>query len=112
VDRIRIFTHLRSWMIEMYQMCPGIAPSLTIKDPWTKNTEKEVSEDIRTKPNTIVIEAVAWIIKYLVMLLLGDLMENKIDKNKIVLISIINHIFRSELLDKAVVTEKISKEYM
>jgi len=99
-------------MIEMYQMCPGIAPSLTIKDPWTKNTEKEVSEDIKTKPNTIVIEAVAWIIKYLVMLLLGDLIENKIDKNKIVLISIINHIFRSELLDKAVVTEKISKEYM
>ena len=99
-------------MIEMYQTCPGIAPSLTIKDPWTKNTEKEVSEDIKTKPNTIVIEAVAWIIKYLVMLLLGDLIENKIDKNKIVLISIINHIFRSELLDKAVVTEKISKEYM
>jgi len=50
--------------------------------------------------------------KYLVMLLLGDLIENKIDKNKTVLISIINHIFKSELLDKAVVTEKISKEYM
>jgi len=96
----------------MYQMCPGMAPSLTTKDPCTKKSEKELSEDIKTNPNTIVIEAVAWIMKYLVMLLLGDLIENKIDKNKTVLISIINHIFKSELLDKAVVTEKISKEYM
>ena len=50
--------------------------------------------------------------KYLVILFLLDLIEHKIDKNKIVLISIISHMFKSDLLDKAIVTEKRSKIYI
>lgn len=59
VERIKTFNHLKSWITEMYQMCPGIAPSLIIKDLCVKNNEKGVLEEIKTRPKTITIEAVA-----------------------------------------------------
>ena len=50
-------------------------------------------------------------IKYFIILFLPAKEEHRIDRNKIVLISIINHIFKSDVLDRAVEIENNSSKY-
>ena len=98
-------------MIEIYQIWPGIAPNLIINDPWANSKEKLVLEETNRRLKTIAIEAAAWIIKYFIILFLPAKEEHRIDRNKIVLISIINHIFKSDVLDRAVEIENNSSKY-
>jgi len=94
----------------MYQIWPGIAPNLITNDPWASSKEKVVLEETNRRLKTIVIEAAAWIRKYFMILFLPAEDEHKMDRNKIVLISIINHMFKSEVLDNAVEIENNSSK--